>query len=127
MAIDWRAVERDVFDADTPGTTAHIRQAIVEAAPRYGVDPALALSLAQVESNFNPQAVSPTNVTGLFQVTVPTGAPYGQTAANRTDWQVSMHAGLSELGKQLKASGGNVPWGVLTFGLGGLVYQRGRC
>jgi len=23
--------------------------------------------------------------------------------------------------------GGNVPWGVLTFGLGGLVYQRGRC
>src|SRR5262245_44343137 len=102
------AIHRDIFDTDTSGTVANIRQAIIQAAPQYGVDPALALSVAQLESNFYPQAVSPTGVTGLYQVTVPTGAPYGQTAANRTDWQTSMHAGLSELGKQLKASGGNV-------------------
>ncbi len=115
-APDWEAVKRDIFDADAPGTTAALRQHIITEAPRYGVDPALALAVVQTESNFYPQAVSPKGVMGLFQVTNDTGAQYGQTPETRTDYRVSTHAGLSELGKQLQNSGGNVSQALSRYG-----------
>ena len=89
---------------------------IVAKSRELGVDPALSLSVAHIESLFDPQATSPTGVKGLFQVTVPTGERYGQTAQNRTDPDVSIHAGVSELKRLLDASGGNVRQALKGYG-----------
>jgi hypothetical protein len=88
--------------------TEQLQGTIRAKATDLGLDPALALSLVHQESGFNPNAVSPTGVTGLAQVTIPTGQPYGQTPATRTDPNVSMHAGLSYLKDLLTQTGGNV-------------------
>jgi len=114
--VNWDSVRQDVLDASTPGTYAALRQHIITQAPRYGVDPALALAVAETESNFRPQAVSPTDVTGLFQVTNETGGQYGQTPATRTDPYISTHAGLSHLGKLLEDAGGNIPQALARYG-----------
>jgi soluble lytic murein transglycosylase-like protein len=84
---------------------ADIRQLIVEEAQRHGIEPALALALARQESGFRPDAVSPTGVVGLYQVTVPTGLRYGQTAQTRTDPRVSARAGLAYLVDLLRQTG----------------------
>lgn len=90
------------------GQRTDLQGRIVAKSRELGVDPALALSTAHVESMFDPQAVSPRGVTGLFQVTVPTGQRYGQTPENRTDPDVSIHAGVSELKRLLDANGGDM-------------------
>lgn len=84
-----------------------LRTLITTEAHRLGIDPFVALSLAHQESGFNPNAVSPTGVVGLFQVTNATGRPYGQTPQTRTDPTVSARAGLSYFKDLLKATGGD--------------------
>jgi len=58
---------------------------IAKAESRYGLPTGSLRALASVESQGNPDAVSPTGVTGLFQVTLGTGKRYGLTATNRTN------------------------------------------
>jgi Transglycosylase SLT domain len=89
---------------------------IVAKSQELGVDPALSLSVAHQESLFNPEAVSPRDVTGLFQVTVDTGKRFGQTAQNRTNPDVSIHAGVSELRRLLDMHGGNVRQALKGYG-----------
>lgn len=109
-------LERDLFDDASLSTTAGLRQQIIQEAQRQGVDPALALAVAHRESNFNPSAVSPTGVTGLFQVTTATGTPYGQTGDTRRDPLVSMRAGIGYLKDLLAESGGNVRQALARYG-----------
>ena len=92
-----------------------MQQLVVDEANRQGIDPAVALSLAEQESNFEPRAVSRTGVTGLLQVTVPTGLPYGQTAGTRTDPQVSAQAGMMALRDNIKRAG-SVEGGLKAYG-----------
>jgi hypothetical protein len=54
-------------------------------AAKYGLPQGLLPAIAGVESDFNPNAVSPTGVRGLMQITKETGRPYGLTDANRMD------------------------------------------
>ena len=54
-------------------TTSEIQSQITQTALQYGVDPALALAVAQKESGFDPAATSPTNANGttdygVFQI-----------------------------------------------------------
>lgn len=44
---------------------------ITREAIRQGIDPAVALAVVSVESNFNPTAVGPVGELGLFQIRVP--------------------------------------------------------
>lgn len=53
--------------AARPATFA-VKQVIINAARRAGVPEQLALVVAKIESNFNPQAVNPSGAKGLFQV-----------------------------------------------------------
>ncbi|HGH5981069.1 TPA: transglycosylase SLT domain-containing protein [Kluyvera georgiana] len=50
---------------------------INEAAAKYGIDPAYLSKLLEVESRFDPNAVSPTGPRGIAQFTKSTGARYG--------------------------------------------------
>lgn len=89
-------------------TPEQTRREIVNAAVNLRLDPALMLSLAQQESGFDPTATSPTNVSGLFQVTTATGKQYGQLPAARTDPRVSMHAGMGYFRDLLAQNKGDV-------------------
>lgn len=89
-------------------TRQDLHRLITTEAQTLGLDPALALSLAQQESGFDPEAKSPTGVVGLFQVTNKTGAAYGQTSEMRTDPQVSTRAGLGYFKDLLTKADGNV-------------------
>jgi hypothetical protein len=56
-----------------------IAQVIRDRAQAYGIDPTLLARVAQVESNYNPQAgASTSSAKGLFQFTDPTWRQYGQ-------------------------------------------------
>jgi soluble lytic murein transglycosylase-like protein len=55
-------------DADAE-TQTKLREAINSAALRLGVPPRTALTIARIESGFNPSAVSPTGAVGPFQIT----------------------------------------------------------
>ena len=58
-------------------TPEQMKAIIDKAATDTGVDPVLLKAIAQIESNFNPTAISPTGATGLFQFTKGTARDYG--------------------------------------------------
>ena len=58
-------------------TPEQMKAIIEKAATDTGVDPVLMKSIAQLESNFDPTAKSPTGATGLFQFTRGTARDYG--------------------------------------------------
>lgn len=75
------ALQRDSFQGRTRHSVSvdlvdnhlHLRQlqfadAVLGAARRYGIDPALVYAVIEVESAFNPYAISPANAYGLMQV-----------------------------------------------------------
>ncbi len=59
--------EPDPF-ADLPRWKRQIADLVDRLAPRFGVDPRLALSVIAVESNFDPKARSPKDARGLMQL-----------------------------------------------------------
>ncbi len=66
------------FDRD------RIKQLIMEQATARGVDPAVALRIAEKESSLNPTAKNPkSSAYGLFQIIDPTWERYGGTKENR--------------------------------------------
>jgi len=96
-------------------TRQDLHTLVVTEARRLGLDPHLALALAEQESGFDPAAKSPTGVVGLFQVTNKTGAAYGQTPETRTDPQVSARAGLTYFRDLLQQAGGNVETALMHY------------
>jgi soluble lytic murein transglycosylase-like protein len=58
---------------------ALIKDLIRQAAERHGVDPALALAVAERESAFNPQAMSSKGAKGIFQLMPATARELGVT------------------------------------------------
>jgi N-acetylmuramoyl-L-alanine amidase len=64
---------------------AQARDLVSHTARRYGVDPALALAVAQVESSFDHHQVSPANAIGLMQVIPSTGVWSSQLAGRHLD------------------------------------------
>ncbi|MTV55820.1 lytic transglycosylase domain-containing protein, partial [Pseudoduganella buxea] len=59
-----------------PSSTA-VRRLVERLAPRYQIDPALALAIIAVESGFRPNAVSPRNAQGLMQLIPDTARRFG--------------------------------------------------
>jgi len=64
---------------------AQMRQIVASTASKMGVDPALALAHAQVESGFNARAVSPANAVGVMQVLPSTVAWMSQVVGRTLD------------------------------------------
>ncbi len=69
----------------TPDERHRVAHTILEASRRYDVSPALVLAVIEIESAYNPHAVSPVGALGLMQIMPRTG----QELAERTGetWQ----------------------------------------
>lgn len=93
-----------------------VQNYVLQLAKARGIDPAYAQALIHQESGWDPNAVSPTGVTGLAQVTNATGRPYGQTPQSRTNPYVSAGVGLSHFGDLLKQTGGNYQEALRRYG-----------
>jgi soluble lytic murein transglycosylase-like protein len=65
--------------ASTPRITPDVRGLIDQASKNYDVNPLLVDSLIQVESNYNPYAVSPKGAQGLMQLMPGTAQRFGVT------------------------------------------------
>ena len=87
------------------GGSAAIQQQVAGAALNAGVPPQLALSVAQAESNFNPNATSPVGAAGVMQLMPATAASLGVT--NAYDPEQNIPAGVSFLGSLLNTYGGD--------------------
>lgn len=70
-----------------------IFSSIHSASNKYGIDPALMFTMADIESTFNPNATSKTGAAGLFQFTKGTGKQYGISGEKRYDLQANTDAG----------------------------------
>ena len=70
------SLEQTIGFQTDPSNSANIEK-IIDYAESVGVDPAIALGLAQVESQFNPNATSKKAGHGLFQVTPKTAVDPG--------------------------------------------------
>lgn len=75
-----------------------IQSQIVDAANRYGVDPALALAVAKNESSFDQAAVSSKGAVGVFQLMPPTAADLG---VNPYDAAQNIDGGVRYLSQML--------------------------
>lgn len=86
------------YRADVP-LSYELQDALHTACARYGVDYALALGLIEVESGFDPDAVSPRGCYGLCQLN-PRYFPAGLSPADNID------AGIAYLAEQISKYGG---------------------
>jgi len=73
--VPYPVVERYV--SGLPGEKRRLAQLVERLAPRYAVDPRLALAIVRSESNFDAQALSPRNAQGLMQLIPETAERFG--------------------------------------------------
>ena len=84
---------------------ASTQSAIIAAAQAAGVDPNLALAVAQQESGGNQNAVSSAGAIGIFQLLPATAAGLG---VDPTDAQQNIEGGVEFLAQMLNEFGGDV-------------------
>ena len=97
--------------AATP-SLSQIQQMITSSAQQYGVDPSLALAIAQQESSFNPNAVSPPNKNGtvdygLMQINSSNLSSLGLTPSSALDPQQNIDAAMQLLSTYTKQYNGD--------------------
>ena len=100
-----------------------IFSSIHSASNKYGIDPALMFTMADIESSFNPNATSKTGAAGLFQFTKGTGKQYGIEGEKRYDLNANADAGARLLldNQKILIKNGIEPTPVYTY----LAHQLG--
>jgi LysM repeat protein len=102
----------DAVSSDVTARVAAIQALVRAEAARQGLDPALALAVASVESSFNPRAVSRTGAVGVMQLMPRTArwlaAQLGQPI-DRTDAADNITGGVAFLRYLLAATSSNLP------------------
>jgi len=86
---------RDVKPQVVPVSDASMKSYVAEAAQKYDVNPALIDSMIQVESNYNPLAISPKGAEGLMQLMPATARRFG--VQNTFDPRDNIHGGVKYL------------------------------
>ncbi len=97
---------------------------IHEAALRHKVNPNLVRALVQVESNYNPNAVSRKGAMGLMQLMPATAHAYD--VHNPFDARQNVEAGVRHLKGLLDDFGGNVPLTLAAYNAGKGAVERNR-
>lgn len=99
LAIAQSGGADEVLSADPVAGVSPSRSAMVSLvrrlAPAFGIDPRLALAIARVESNFNPEAISPKNAMGLMQLIPATAARFA--VRDPLDPEQNVRGGLAYL------------------------------
>ena len=121
-------VADDAFDdapdpfADLPAYKRQIADVVDRLAPRYGIDPRLALAIITVESNFNALARSVKDARGLMQLVPETAARFN--VRNPYDVQDNVRGGLAYLRWLLAYYRGQVALAAAAYNAGEGVVDR---
>jgi TPR repeat protein len=110
--------------ADLPPQKQPVADLVGRLAPRFGVEPRLALSVIHVESNFDPLARSPKDARGLMQLIPETAARYN--VRNPFDPRQNVAGGLAYLRFLLAYYRGDVALALAAYNAGEKVVDRYR-
>jgi hypothetical protein len=121
--FEIRLDDPDPF-AGMPAWKQKIADVVVEMAPRYSVDPRLALAVIAVESNFEPSARSDKDARGLMQLIPETAARFNvRDAYNVKD---NVRGGLAYLRWLLAYYRGQVPLAAAAYNAGEKAVDKHR-
>lgn len=102
-------VNKDTLQSMDLPSKSEIKDMVRDTASRMGVDPALALALAEQESGFQQGVVSPANAIGVMQV-IPTSGEWAEMLTGETidllDTQDNITAGIAIIRWQLQNAEG---------------------
>ena len=108
----------------SPSLAPAVENAIQQAASRNQVDADLVRSVAKVESNFNPQAISPKGAMGVMQLMPATAHRLG--VADPFDIEQNVEGGVRHLRDLLASYGGDVDLTLAAYNAGeGAVARSG--
>jgi soluble lytic murein transglycosylase-like protein len=116
-------VEPDPF-AELPPGKQKIANQVLLLAPRYALDPRLALAIIAVESNFEPAARSPKNARGLMQLIPETASRFN--VRNVYDVKENLRGGLAYLRWLLAYYEGQVALAVAAYNAGEAAVDKYR-
>lgn len=108
--------------ANLPGWKQDVADLVERLAPRFGVDPRLALSVIAVESNFDPLAVSQKDARGLMQLIPETAARFN--VRNPFDPRQNVQGGLAYLRFLLAYYRGDVALAAAAYNAGEKAVDR---
>lgn len=106
------------------GGPRRFEQHIKRASDRYGVDAALIEAVIQVESNFDPYAVSDRGATGLMQLMQDTASQY--RVNNIFNPEENINAGVRHLSYLLQRFRGHLPLVLAAYNAGAGAVDRFR-
>ena len=106
------------------GTRAELEALAADVARRHGLDPALVLAVASVESGFRPKAVSPKGAQGLMQLMPATATSLGVTDA--FDPETNLEGGSRYLAELIALYDGDLTKALAAYNAGpGAVKRHG--
>ncbi len=122
--VPYKGPSRALSPPGNARERAEIVQLVRTLAPRYSVDPQLALAVIAVESAFNPSAVSPRNAQGVMQLIPETAQRFGVKHA--FDPAENVKGGLAYLRWLLAFFQGNVPLVAAAYNAGERAVEKHR-
>ena len=111
-----------LFSTRLPRTGRKLSDTINEIAQEHGVSPALVKAVIRVESNWNPNAVSPMGAVGLMQVLPATARRVG--VSNPYDPQSNIRAGVKYLRQLLDMFGDDEALALAAYNSGPAKVQK---
>jgi soluble lytic murein transglycosylase-like protein len=110
--------------AASTGTRAELEALATDVARRHGLDPALVLAVASVESGFRPKAVSPKGAQGLMQLMPATATSLG--VADAFDPETNLEGGSRYLAELIALYDGDLTKALAAYNAGpGAVKRHG--
>ena len=104
------------------GGPSRFRQHINGASNRFNIDPALVEAVIQVESGFDPNAVSKRGATGLMQLMLLTAQQYD--VRDRFNPKQNIYGGVEHLSRLMRRFKGELPLVLAAYNAGSTAVER---